>query len=133
LLLQKGARVNLQDQFGESALHVLMKRSPQNKVNLKKIREMVTLFKTYGGDLELRSDAGDTALLVAAKSGHLNWVKILISMGADINAQDRNQETILFRFAREKNKRAVKELIKLGVNKELKNIEGIKVTDIIKL
>ncbi len=117
-LVSKGAQVNLQDATGNTIAHYLARK------NDAKSLMMIKAFTKKGLNLEVNNNQGDTALLSAAKALNLPRVKALIKLGAKENALDLNQESILFFFMRSGNKKAVMELIALGVDPAVKNLQG---------
>lgn len=126
-LIAKGADVNLQDAKGNSPLHHVAK-------NLnKKIEDVLAPLIAAKINLEAKNALGETALSKAASSLNLIGAKILIANGAEKNTVNGNGETILFAFARKGDVSAVKELIKLGVDAEVKNTAGVSVKDISKI
>ena len=49
----------------------------------------------YQADVNLSDDAGETALIKAARLGHRDQVAGLIEAGAEVNAKDNNGDTAL--------------------------------------
>jgi ankyrin repeat protein/predicted esterase len=85
-LLQRGANVNAQDQYGDTVLHAIA--FPMDNP-VKAGAEWGMLFVKYGADLNARDNDGDTALCLAAASDRQNELLVfLISAGADINIGD---------------------------------------------
>ena len=50
--------------------------------------EMVRDYCAKGTDLETSTLEGETALMVAARNGHLHIVEFLIGQGANVNAKN---------------------------------------------
>ncbi len=111
--LKSGVDVNVQNEFGESALHVV--RDPQvarflvengADVNLRE-REfgMTPLFfqespvaeilVRAGADINARSRKGNTPFLWYAYNGYLPGLQFLIESGADIQARNSDGQTAL--------------------------------------
>lgn len=68
-------------------------------------------------DLNTRNSMGGTALMIAAKRGHFETVKILLEAGANPNLKMYDSEvTALGTAAQEENNEIILELIKHGVN-----------------
>ena len=63
---------------------------------------------------------GDTALIWAARNGHLHIVKLLISFGADINIADKKGYSALLWATQNEHYEITEELTELG--KAIKSI-----------
>jgi ankyrin repeat protein len=118
LLLARGSELNLQDAKGNSVAHYLARKREAKSLI------MMQSFLKRGLNLELTNNQGETALLSAAKALNLPRVKALIKMGAMKNAVDLNKESALFPFMRKGDNKAVKELIALGIDQRLTNLQG---------
>lgn len=86
-LTDSGADVNLMDRNGQTSLHLACKNA--DVACVKAICEAV------GGEksrikLDLRNFQGLAAVHIAALSGHREVIKLVLSLGANINAQDTN-------------------------------------------
>jgi V8-like Glu-specific endopeptidase len=126
-LLAKSSDAKLTDTEGNNALHAAA-------AGLKtKHSQLVKTLLEAGVEVDVKNNAGETALMVAARSLNLDGVKILIANGADKNAVDKSSENALFAFARNGNKRAVKELVRLGVDDSIKNSQGQSIRDFAKV
>ena len=89
-LLEAGADVNLQGDYGGTALMAAAARG---------YTEMAELLISAGADVNLQSDYGWTALMVASKYGYTEIVEMLINAGADVNAQNDWGNTALMNAA----------------------------------
>jgi len=49
--------------------------------------ETVKLLLDKGGDVNMKTDNGETALIEASENGHIEIVKLLLDKGADVNAK----------------------------------------------
>lgn len=123
-LIEKGSGVKIQDAKGNSALHILA------PVLSKSSSEILKSILSAGGIVEAKNTAGETPLLVAARTLNIAGVKALISAGADKNAVDKNNETVLFAFTRNGDKGIVRDLIALGVDATVKNKDGQTIEDL---
>ncbi|MBN8827944.1 MAG: ankyrin repeat domain-containing protein [Sphingobacteriia bacterium] len=75
--------------------------------------------------LNLQDFDGYTIFMFAAKYGNLDKIKLLREAGANVNAQDRNNNTaLLIAVDRGQNVEVINELIKAGANVDLQNYEG---------
>lgn len=89
MLIASGSDVNQGDQFGDTALHlVACKRGPQ-------IPEVMNNLLKAGAAIEARDKAGDTPLHKAAIFRSSDSLKVLISLGADLNAENQSGLTPL--------------------------------------
>ena len=79
LLLQRGADINAQDEFGRSALMIAADAG---------YLETVKLLLDWEANVHLKDTRGNTALMRAAWKGHLEIVKALMDRGADVNGTD---------------------------------------------
>jgi len=64
-------------------------------VDRRRVDFVQLLLDRPGADLDLRQEDGATALHIAAASGDLEIVRLLISHGADRSAEDRNGSTAM--------------------------------------
>jgi ankyrin repeat protein len=85
-LIEAGANVNLQDNYGYTALMHAATKSTDNTVKM--------LINT-GADVNLQNKYGYTALMYAATKSTENTVKMLIDAGADVNLLDSEGWTAL--------------------------------------
>ncbi len=65
---------------------------------------------------------GQTALIMAAKNGHLETVQTLISQGADVDAQDLFEKSSLHYGARNGDVEVAKALLIKGADVNKKNL-----------
>lgn len=98
--------------------------------NLKDLKE---LYCEERFDLEMKSNEGWTALIIAVYNGSLECVKFLIENGADINAQNYNGTTVLMYAKSEAIKsndfKIVELLLDHNVKLETKDIYGKNILD----
>ena len=76
-----------------------------------------------GADIDVIGIMGNTPLMCAAKLGHEEVAKFLVSMGADLNARAEDGTTLLY-YAIVKDKKLAKFLIDAGVDINAKDNEG---------
>jgi Ankyrin repeats (3 copies)/Ankyrin repeats (many copies) len=74
LLLEHGADINAQNQFGWTSLHW---------ASINGALEVVRLLLEHGADVQVKNNSGRTALQVAAWYGHDKIVKLLGEQGAE--------------------------------------------------
>lgn len=85
LLLRAGANVNIEDSNGETALVSAVSDMPLNM-------PLVKLLIDHGA--ATTGKAGAAALILAARSGNLDAVKLLLAHGANVNAViERNEQS----------------------------------------
>jgi len=85
-LLDNGADVNAQGQYGQTAL---MKAAEGCRVG------NVRLLLTAGADVNARNDVSETALMYAASHDCADVISVLLQAEADIHATDKDGETAL--------------------------------------
>lgn len=88
LLRKAKADVNIQNEFGQTPLHVIcmMKYPPsRDKKQMKTIRYMLT----QGCDINIRDKAGYCAIDYCAMNGNENLVQLLIDVGAEVLRENK--------------------------------------------
>ncbi|MBM4222933.1 MAG: hypothetical protein FJ161_03955, partial [Gammaproteobacteria bacterium] len=108
ILIKQGVNPNYKDrQERETLLHIAIQNNHaacfKALINAK-------------ADVNLKSDWTQTALMLAATHGKLEYVKALIDAGADVNAQDNNEYTALIWAAKNSQTECLKALIDAGAN-----------------
>lgn len=108
LVAKKGrAIVNVRGYSGATPLTVAM-------------RKRATLFVNYllqnGADPNLADKQGDTALMIAARLGHLEGIGAMIAAKALVDAVNRQGETALIIAVQNRHVQAVKRLLEAGAN-----------------
>ncbi|KAF9973996.1 hypothetical protein BGZ73_002718 [Actinomortierella ambigua] len=74
--------------------------------------------------VHLTNNQGRTALIAAARYGHVEMVKILLDLDADINHQDNDGATALHCAAAYGNLQCIEMLIQRGIDTSIKNQDG---------
>lgn len=116
-LLGKGARCALKDVDSNATVHLLLRGESTDRVPALELLAR----RCPDWNVEIRDQAGNTPLIVAASEGDLESIRALVRMGADINARDEaDYETALFT----KHPEAVKLLLELGADPSLRNAAG---------
>ena len=92
-----------------------------------------SFFKYRQDDVELVGEVGDTALIIAARNGHMNIIKVLVEAGADVNKicskapsfskftrdlelEGKSDDTALIIAARKGHVKIIEVLIEAGAN-----------------
>ncbi|OQE08259.1 hypothetical protein PENVUL_c010G06890, partial [Penicillium vulpinum] len=117
LLLDKGAIVNARDKYNCTAIYLALKERHKNIVELlvshgadidgealdiamcygqEDREDMVSLLLSPGANMNVRSEGYDDLLRLAASSGYIAIVQILLDRGANVNSQYEKQSTALW-------------------------------------
>jgi ankyrin repeat protein len=132
LLIKKGADIHARDLEGKTALYLaalrvhtkvatfLRKHGAQldfvTAIRLGDLREVQRLVKE-GADVNSKDIYGGTPLMIAAGTGNLEIVRLLLDNGADINAtRDGSDATALMNAVKGSNVEVVKLLIEKGAD-----------------
>ncbi|MGB4191071.1 MAG: ankyrin repeat domain-containing protein [Rickettsiales bacterium] len=110
ILLRYGANTNVLDMYGRDILSFTCDIGNLEVINL--------LIKNGGVDVNIVSISQESPLMIAAKAGHAEAVKILIAAGADKEAIDSQGWTALMMAADGGHAEAMKILLEAGANKE---------------
>jgi E3 ubiquitin-protein ligase mind-bomb len=116
VFLEKTTNVNAQEKDGHTALHVAIRKGNRTAVE--------ELLKRMDVDVNLKNYKNQTALHFATwwKNMPINLFKIILHKSSAVDAQDERGRTALHFAIREKNKTAVKVLLKRDdVDVNLKN------------
>ena len=62
-------------------------------------RDMVQYLHQHGADLNIRSNTGDTAVMLAVNGGHGDIVQCLVQAGADLNLRTKQGWTAVMMAA----------------------------------
>lgn len=101
-LIAGGADVNVKDNEGHTALYFLAREGyAEKKDNINRIKEIMTLFKKAGYDINgFVNDDSDTLLNYNCKYGFKELIDLLLQSGADVNIANRFGETPLMRICK---------------------------------
>ncbi|KAJ5419448.1 uncharacterized protein N7487_002998 [Penicillium crustosum] len=117
LLLSYGADVNVQDYLGKTSLHYAAEIGDLNSIAM--------LLNWDGIELNSTDFLGRTALQIATEQGYYKIFVLLIKAGADINAVDTYQSTVLHQASMKGNISMVKLLLRIPqVNINAQDIYG---------
>ena len=86
--------------------------------------EKIESYIQSGGDIDIQTKNGFTALMYASERGYLETVKFLVSHGANVNIKNKYGETALICACIHGNLEIVKLLISNGANINLQNYSG---------
>ncbi|XP_041042130.1 death-associated protein kinase 1 isoform X3 [Carcharodon carcharias] len=115
LLIQKGAKIDVQDKSGSNALYWAARHGHT---------EMLKFLLQKECPLNVQDKSGETALHVAARYGNVEVVQYLCNVGVNPNLQDRDQETPLHCAAWHGYYAVAKALCEANCSVHVKNKEG---------
>lgn len=115
LLLQKGANVNAQDEYGNTSMHFAAENGSMN---------IATILLQSNAEADKKDNIGYTPMHNAALYGNTDIVTLLVDNGADINAKSCSNTTPLHLAYRHKNMNTVETLLKKGADPEIQDING---------
>uniref|UniRef100_UPI00398E40F0 death-associated protein kinase 1 isoform X3 n=1 Tax=Pristiophorus japonicus TaxID=55135 RepID=UPI00398E40F0 len=115
LLIQKGARIDVQDKSGSNALYWAARHGHTETLKFLHRKEC---------PLNVQDKSGETALHVAARYGNVEVVQYLCNVGVNPNLQDRDQETPLHCAAWHGYYAVAKALCEADCAVNIKNKEG---------
>ena len=115
LLLDKGAKPNISDDYGES---------PLKAAAFEGYIEVVKLLIDRGADPNMIDDNRDSALHDAARMGHNDIIQLLLDIGANPNISNRWGDKPLHNAARHGNFSIVQLLLNIGADPNIKNDDG---------
>lgn len=144
MLLELGAKVNLRDERGRTALMQIGEdyeseesaESAESDVNeenegeteeFEMVRLATRIFElliSHGAKVNLRDSEGFTALIYAARSENPLLLKLLLSHRANVNTQAKNGRTALMEAANENELENVRILLQAGAGVNLEDDEG---------
>ncbi|WP_417336537.1 ankyrin repeat domain-containing protein [Halobacteriovorax marinus] len=115
-LLERGAKTGAKNKLGADALTIALSSGDA---------AMARLLLKNGADPNHKwNKHGVTHLMNAARNGHLDALKVLLSFKANINTQDLEGNTALHYAASEGFKSIVSELLRENATKTIKNQQG---------
>jgi ankyrin repeat protein len=138
LLVQAGARLNLRNRYGETAIMLASLHGLEDIVRKLYIKgaeinhegwnpliyaatgghpRIIQLLLEGGVPINSTSSNGTTALMMAARGGHVEAARVLLKNGADPNLRNEWDKTAL-QWALSKNHSNVAELLKASGAKE---------------
>jgi len=88
IFLDAGADVNIKSQQKNPLTKVIVNTTPLMYVAQKDEDLLVDLFIKKGADINAKDFRGDTALIIAIKSGSLDSIKALINYGAEFGEKE---------------------------------------------
>eukprot|EP00607_Mallomonas_marina_P004181 CAMPEP_0182427716 /NCGR_PEP_ID=MMETSP1167-20130531/19007_1 /TAXON_ID=2988 /ORGANISM="Mallomonas Sp, Strain CCMP3275" /LENGTH=309 /DNA_ID=CAMNT_0024610155 /DNA_START=157 /DNA_END=1087 /DNA_ORIENTATION=+ len=117
LLLENGARVEMTDNEGDTAL--------SSAAFWKKISCIQSLVTEYHADVNTVNDAGITPLMWACHRGHADLAALLVSYGANIYAKNNEEDTVLMIACSQRgNTEFVKYLLQQQIDVNTQNLNG---------
>ncbi|HEY5590139.1 MAG TPA: SUMF1/EgtB/PvdO family nonheme iron enzyme [Paludibacter sp.] len=123
ILLDKGAKVDLKDSYGTTALFMASQKGHTDAVKI---------LLDKGATVDLPTSKGTTPLIIASSQGNIEVVKLLLSNGAKIDLPIIYGVTALFMASQNGHTEVVKLLLDKGANAELKTTTGKTALDVAK-
>lgn len=136
-------RVILEEDFGNEVYEIAWEKADRDEKNrmlmktvvlaaevgkLALVEKVLTLAKQRNLnlplDLNYEARENNTALMLAAKNGHLSTIEILLKNGASLHAKNPKEETALMLAAKNGRAQAIKILLAAGADINAKNNEG---------
>ena len=115
MLLEAGISVNSTDKFGLSALNY--------SCSMANVPLSIVLVNS-GANVNISDrEAGTTPLMFAAQEESVEFVSLLLSKGADINAIDSNGQSALFHAAARKLTEVYEYLIQHGADESIVDLD----------
>lgn len=91
---------------------------------------VITVLLSFGADVNIRNDVGQTPVMTASKRGNLEIVKLLKERGADLLLEDFNGQTALHWAVTEKDTPDICDyLIRNGLNPNRRTMQGLSALD----
>ncbi|MDQ7826788.1 MAG: ankyrin repeat domain-containing protein [Candidatus Eremiobacteraeota bacterium] len=140
MLVKKGAQVNSRNLAGDTPLMMAAHSGPSEVATfllshgaskdifscagLGDTKTMAVLLKKAPDLARARDGSGDTPLHYAAYAGQKSAVKLLLSQGADVNAQSKSLWTPLHNAALKGDSETASFLLEKGARVDIKNADG---------
>ena len=118
MLIENGARVDVESTDGETALTLAAKNSEEHSL-------IETILDAHAAQMDVQSTGtGYTALMAAASSDEVGQVKVLLDRGAKIDLQSKAHMTALMMASEKGHLEVVRLLLDRGANADLVDAEG---------
>lgn len=139
LIIQKGVDVNVYDKKGKTALMYMAEKNHKSvkaKSNGDKNYSVIEFFNfgrllNAGIDVNHMDNSGKTALDYVIQKARFNYILPLIKAGANINAKNKEGETLLM-IMWKIDKSNFLELLKYNPDLDIKNSEGKTILNIVR-
>jgi ankyrin repeat protein len=115
LLLSYGARPNLRDRYGGTAIHKATECGRE---------DICLMLIEAGADVDARDVLTTTPLMIAIQKGHVGCVRILLEAGADVDMRDAITTTPLMIAIRKGNVECVRILLEAGASPIIRDCLG---------
>ena len=109
LIIEKGAKLNINDTYGETALMCAARDGHT---------EIVKLLLDNGADINIKSRYGRTALIMAVRGGYKEIVKLLLDNKADLNIKNYYGKTAL-EIAERKGHQEILDILRAAQNEQV--------------
>jgi len=115
LLIEKGAKINEQNESGDNALIIATTNSDKT---------LVEMLLGAGADVNLKNKKGTTPLIISCDVDNLAIAELLLDKGADVNVSTDQGDTPLISACNNRNVKLVELLIESGANVNAETIDG---------
>lgn len=121
-LLDAGADVNIQNNYGETALMIFVKNFKNPTSPSSSEIKIAKAFLNYGTDVDIADNMGKTVLMLV---GELSLAKKIIERSKNINQLNEDGDTALIHASYHGSDAIVKHLIKNGADVDIKGDGGL--------